>query len=150
MDTHRVSKGLSQIYKFPSPNNYIKRNAANYIKGKRKDSRILTDDEREKLKKKLVEDGAKRLNRNIARVKENLKLVQKVQPSHENYFIRTYFRLKHNQPENVSDRMAVVLEAGKYQCSATIKFLNQINASERNFSIRHKAFLILQGWGGNL
>ena len=81
------------------------------------------------------------------KIGQSQKYIQHVVPSYSNYYIQTYFAGKHQNPTDIDTRYAVLQEASKYKSPVTIKFLYKVNASERNYHLRHFAFLTLQKFG---
>lgn len=148
MDNGLQRKGFPKRYYFPSPNTYLKKVAAPYVKNECLHNKLKLDfDKRNELRSILSQNCKDIQNRRKEKQIENLKYVQTVNPSYSNYYIETYFRIKHNNPIDVDARYAILVEASKYKSPETIKFLQKINASERNFHLRHFAFLALQKFG---
>lgn len=151
MDKGLVRKGFPKRYYFPSPNNYLKKISAPQINKIRKlhlsPSFIIDEEKRKTIRKKLQKECIQKvINRNI-KLQENLQYIQLTTPEYSNYYIDTYFKSKKSNPTDVDTRYAVLMEASKYKSPATIKFLHRVNASERNFNLRHFAFLTLQKFG---
>ena len=71
------------------------------------------------------------------KIGQNQKYIQHVVPSYSNYYIQTYFAGKYQNPTDIDTRYAVLQEASKYKSPVTIKFLYKVNASERNYHLRH-------------
>lgn len=150
MDEGRKKKGFPEIYFFPTPNEYIFKRAHAILKNTRfKHSKgcYLSNDEISTKREILIKECNRKLLIRKEKLEANLQLIQKVTPSYTNYFIKEYFRLKHAKPFDVTSRYVLLQEASKYKCSATIKFLYKVNASERNFNLRNFAFLTLQKFG---
>lgn len=148
LDVGLQRKGFPKRYYFPSPNNYLRAIAAPIIKNNHLYNELKVDAEKRKELKaalmqrcKLIQESRKE------KLKENSKYIQTVNPSYSNYYIETYFKIKHSNPIDVDSRYAVLVEASKYKCPETIKFLHKINASERNFHLRYFAFSTLQKFG---
>lgn len=150
MDEGRQRKGFPKIYFFLPPDEYIlKRSHAilsntrfNHSKGN-----YLSAIEISTKREILIQECNKKLLIRQDKLKSNLQLVQEVTPTYTNYFIKEYFRLKRIKPEDVTSRYVLLQEASKYKCTSTIVFLHKVNASERNFQLRHFAFLTLQKFG---
>lgn len=148
MDERLQKKGLPKRYFFPSPNSYLKNIAVQIIQNSHLYNKIKVDTEKRKeLRTVLTQQCEAIQKRRKEKLKENLKYVQTVNPSYSNYYIDNYFRFKHNNPIDIDARYAVLVEASKYKSPETIKFLHKVNASERNFHLRHFAFLTLQKYG---
>ena len=147
MDRKREKKGLKRLYNFPSPFNFVKRNARPLITRYQKQPSTINEEEKERIKYNLEERAKEILSRRNKKSNHNMRLVQTVKPTYLSYFEQTYFKLKRNDPSNVDDRFAVVIETSIFKCPDTIRFLHKVNDSERNYHIRHKAFSILQSWG---
>lgn len=99
------------------------------------------------LEKKILEQGLCKQKNRKDKIGQNQKYIQHVVPSYSNYYIQTYFAGKHQNPTDIDTRYAVLQEASKYKSPITIKFLHKVNASERNYHLRHFAFLTLQKFG---
>lgn len=148
MDDGLNKKGFPKRYFFPSPVEYIKKISAPIIKNKALHQKlILYAEEREKFRNSLIKKCTIKREERKARLEENLKYTQKVNPTYSNYYIQTYFRCKRTNPIDVDTRYAVLVEASKYKSPVTIKFLHKVNASERNYHLRYFAFQTLQKLG---
>lgn len=148
MDDVLRKKGFPKRYCFPSPNNYLKAVATPYIKNKNLYVQLKLDSKKqEELRSTLMQHSKEIQQKRRDKLKENLKYVQTVNPSYSNYYIETYFRIKHSNPTDVDARYAILVEASKYKSQKTITFLHKINASERNYHLRYFAFLTLQRFG---
>lgn len=150
MDEGRKRKGFPKIYFFPKPSDYILKRSNSIInntKFKHSKGAYLCDDEISTKRELLIQESNKKVEKRQEKLESNLQLVQEVTPSYTNYFIKEYFRLKRNKPDDVTSRYVLLQEASKYKCTSTIVFLHKVNASERNFQLRHFAFLTLQQFG---
>lgn len=148
MDDRLSKKGFPKRYFFPAPSTYLIKVSKPIIRNKAlHDKLILPDEECEEFRKHLIEQSLKVRQKRELQLKENLKYKQQVTPSYSNYYIQTYFHSKRHNPIDVDTRYAVLLEASKYKSPVTIKFLHKVNASERNFHLRHFAFRTLQNFG---
>lgn len=148
MDIGLQKKGFPKRYYFPSPNNYLKTIATPFIKNKRLYAELKVDAEkRNELKIALMQQCEVKQKGRKEKLENNLKYIQTVNPSYSNYYIDTYFKIKHSNPIDVDERYAVLVEASKYKSPETIKFLHKVNASERNFHLRNFAFLTLLKFG---
>ena len=146
-----VKKGFKKRYFFPSPIiflNDISKHVINKIRNSQsKSDYILSEEERIKKRKNLLINSEEKIKADHKRRNNNLKYIQEVKPKHSNYFMDEYFKLKHQNPQDVTSRYTVLLEASKYKCNETIQFLHKVNASERNFNLRQFAFRSLQKFG---
>ena len=148
MDDGLEKKGFPKRYFFPSPAVYIKKVSAPIIKNKALHEKlILKTEERTEFRKTLLEECAKKRKERKEKLVSNLKYTQKITPSYSNYYIQTYFHCKQANPVDVDTQYAVLIEASKYKSPITIKFLHRVNASERNYHLRHFAFQALQKFG---
>lgn len=148
MDNVLRRKGFSKRYYFPSPYTYLKKDAVLLIRNKSLYNRLkLSPKERNEQKDLLMQQCREKQEKRRNKLKENLKLMQTVNPSYSNYYIYAYFKCKHENPTDVDDRYVILHEAAKYISPVTIKFLQKVNASERNFHLRQFAFLTLQKFG---
>lgn len=147
MDRGRILKHFKPIYYFPPPSKFLLGTARNHITRIRRRhicGEIKTEDERAVLYNKYREKSLVCTDRRNARAKEAYDMVQLVEPEFSNYFIKTYFDIKHHHPEDVDSRMRILEEAAKFKCAATITFMRKVNSAERNFTLRHFAFETLQ------
>ncbi len=151
MDEGLVKNGFKKRYFFPSPNTFLKTVSSKTISIIRINHKENTGDsveaERTEFRSELLRQTQNKIAKKTEILDSNLKHVQELEPEYSNYFIDQYFNIKHNEPEDVSTRFIILLEASKYKCRETIKFLQKVNASERNFNLRHFAFLTLQKFG---
>lgn len=150
MDKGRRKKGFPEIYFFPLPIDYIlKRSHAllSNTRFKHTNDVYLSDEEILTKRETLIQESNNKLFIRQKKLKSNLQFVQEVTPTYTNYFIKEYFRLKRIRPDDVTSRYALLQEASKYKCTGTIVFLHKVNAAERNFQLRHFAFLTLQNFG---
>lgn len=148
MDDGLEKKGFPKRYFFPSPAVYIKKVSAPIIKNKALHEKlILKTEERTEFRKILLEECAKKRKERKEKLVSNLKYTQKITPSYSNYYIQTYFHCKQANPVDIDTQYAVLIEASKYKSPITIKFLHRVNASERNYHLRHFAFQALQKFG---
>lgn len=148
MDKVREKKGLPRIYFFPKPTKYLQYIALPIIHNKRLYHQLKkSESERVELREALLKQSQCKQKKRKDKLEQNLKYVQKVAPSYSNYYIQAYFTGKHQTPTDIDTRYAVLQEASKYKSPVTIKFLHKVNASERNYHLRHFAFLTLQGFG---
>jgi len=149
MDEGRRKKGLPEIYFFPSPADYIIKRAQNLSNARFNHAKGACQPDEENFTKRemLIQENNNKVVNRRNKLESNLQLVQEVTPTYTNYFIKEYFWLKRNKPADVTSRYVLLQEASKYKCTSTIVFLHKVNASERNFQLRHFAFLTLQKFG---
>ncbi|MDD4968024.1 MAG: toll/interleukin-1 receptor domain-containing protein [Paludibacter sp.] len=150
MDEGLAKKGFPKRYFFPQPNEFIisliNQNVKS-LRNKHEYGIILNPDKRNQLREQLLRECENRVNKRKQVQKDNLLFVQKTTPEYTNYFIKAYFECKRCNPQDVDRRYAVIKEASLYKSPQTIKFLHKVNASERNYHLRHLAFLTLQKFG---
>ena len=148
MDNRRERKGLPKIYFFPKPISYLRSIALPIIHNKGLHNQLKkSDKERVELREGLLEQNLCKQKKRKDKLGINLKYIQQVVPSYSNYYIQAYFRGKHQTPTDIDTRYAVLQEVSRYKSPVTIKFLYKVNASERNYHLRHFAFHILQQFG---
>lgn len=141
-------KGFPKRYYFPSPNNYLKKIATPIINNKALFYQLKKEVKQpEERKAMLLQQCKEKQDKRKKQLNTNLKYIQIAKPAYSNYYIKTYFKIKHSNPTDVDTRYSILLEASKYKTTETIKFLHKVNASERNFSLRHFAFTSLQKFG---
>ncbi len=151
-DQQRRKKGLSRLqYNFPKPEDFVlfkTKAVRKNIRDKHKKGVLLTNEEREALRRKYTAKAAKREaeKEQVRREIENMQ--QNVAPAHTNYFIKTYFYVKRVHPEDVDTRMRILEEAAKFKCYETEVFFRKVNAAERNYTLRNFAFRTLQATFG--
>lgn len=147
MDKERIRKHQRPIYHFPNPVVFLQqrsRAALNIIRTKHIQGHILSDEERLQLRTKYEQRSKKRQADKNAELIKIEQYQQLIVPDHTNYFISTYFKIKHNHPEDVNTRMRILQEAAKFKCKETVSFLFKVNASERNIHLREFAYRTLQ------
>lgn len=147
MDRRRKHKHQQPIYYFPKPEDFILQNSITIRKKTRQKHQqvlILPDDERQTRRRQYEEKSKRRLAERRKKQEEISKYQQLVTPAYSNYFIETYFSVKHTHPEDVNTRMRILEEASKFKCKETIAFMFKVNSAERNYNLRHFAFLTLQ------
>lgn len=148
MDKVRVHKGLPRMYFLPKPINYLETVSKPIIQNKELHKRlVMTKEERVKLRQTLIVQNDVIIKKRKDTLAKNLRYIQETTPSYTNYYIQAYFSVKHQKPIDIDTRYAVLQEASRYKCPATIKFLYKVNASERNFHLRYFAFRTLQQFG---
>ena len=81
--------------------------------------------------------------RRRSRIDENTKNIQKVDPGFIDALIYAY----HRRENTINDKMEIIREIIKYDCSRTFNFLSKINDCEKNDEIRNLAFNQLQSDG---
>ena len=147
MDRERSRKHIKPIYFFPEPINLLIHNSIS-IRNRTRNLHNLgvVKDEKERvtLRNKYELKTMKRETEKARRKKRNEELQQNVMPSFSNYFIKTYFYVKHTHPDDVNSRMRILEEAAKFKCPETISFMFKVNSAERNYHLRFFAFQTLQ------
>ena len=148
MDKGREKKGFPKIYFFPKPISYLRSIALPIIHNEGLYNQLKKPEkERVELREALLEQSLGKQKKRKDKIGLNQKYVQQVVPSYSNYYIQAYFTGKHQKPTDIDTRYAVLQEASKYKSPITIRFLYKVNASERNYHLRHFAFLTLQKFG---
>lgn len=148
MDKGREKKGFPKIYFFPKPISYLRSIALPIIHNQGLYNQLKKPEkERVEFKEKLLKQNLCKQKNRKDKIGQNQKYIQHVVPSYSNYYIQTYFAGKYQNPTDIDTRYAVLQEASKYKSPVTIKFLYKVNASERNYHLRHFAFLTLQKFG---
>jgi hypothetical protein len=134
-------------YNFPEPLEFVLFKSKAVRKNKRnqhKQGEILSEQERKTLYNKYSKRAIKKESEK-SEIKHSIEEMQQaVTPPHANYFIHTYFAVKHKHPEDVHTRMRILEEAAKFTCEETEVFMRIVNASERNYYLRSFAFKTLQ------
>ena len=150
MDDGLAKKGFSKRYFFPQPNEFVNsliNQNVKSLRNKHEKGIMLNADRRNQLKEQLLKECEIKVNKRKQVQKDNLLFVQKTTPEYTNYYIKAYFECKRCNPLDVDRRYAIIKEASLYKCPQTIQFLHKVNASERNYHLRHLAFLTLQKFG---
>lgn len=147
MDRERSRKHIKPIYFFPEPINLLIHNSIS-IRNRTRNLHNLgvvkDEQERVTLRNKYELKTMKRETEKARGKKKNEELQQNVMPSFSNYFIKTYFYVKHTHPDDVNSRMRILEEAAKFKCPETISFMFKVNSAERNYHLRFFAFQTLQ------
>lgn len=147
MDEGLSRKGFPKRYFFPSPIVFLKQVSVHKIKAIRHYHNMgncLNNAEQEQIKQQLSFKCQVKLNKRKSKKEENLLLTQTATPTYTNYFIKSYFDSKRNDPLDINRRYAILKEVSLYRSPVTIKFLHKVNASERNYTLRYYAFTVLQ------
>ncbi len=150
MDEDLAKKGFPKRYFFPQPNEFINsliNQNVKSLRNKHENGIILNPDKRYQLREQLLRECENKVNKRKQVQNDNLLFVQKTSPEYTNYFIKAYFECKRCNPQDVGRRYSVIKEASLYKSPQTVKFLHKVNASERNYHLRHLAFLTLQKFG---
>lgn len=147
MDRGRIRKHVKPIYHFSPPSKFLLEVARHPIVQARKQhvlGEVKPEEERDTLYRKCREKSLVRISKREDREKEACNSLQNVEPRFLHNFIKTYFDIKRRHPEDVDSRMRILEEVAKFKCTATISFMRKVNSAERNFTLRHFAFEVLQ------
>ena len=87
------------------------------------------------------------LDERKAQEEQKLTYVQTVRPQYSGFLLGKYLRHRRTHPEDIDTCYMYLQEASKYKCRDTIDLLQKVNAAERNYHLRHFAFLTLQKFG---
>lgn len=134
-------------YNFPKPLEFVLSKSKAVSKNKRdqhKQGVILSEQERIALHDKYFKRAVKKESEKAEMRQAIGEMLQSVTPPHANYFIDTYFAVKHKKPEDVHTRMRILEEAAKFTCEETEVFMRKVNSTERNYYLRSFAFKTLQ------
>jgi len=112
--------------------------------GKRKLHKTnFNEDSRLKKYSKIQEDTKKRMLKINEKVDSAKKDIQDVEPAYIDIFIQAY----HKKGISQDEKMEIVKELQKYDCSKSVEFFQKLNDSEKNSQIRIMAFKHLQKIG---
>lgn len=145
-----VKRGKKRRYKFPKPSNFILYNAAQVIQNERdKHAKGITVKPEHIVQRKaeLIDAAQRKIAQRKAKQEKKLAYVQSVRPEYSGYLLGQYLRHRRTHPEDVDTCYMYLQEASKYKCRDTIDLLQKVNAAERNYFLRHFAFLTLQKFG---
>lgn len=134
-------------YHFPEPLAFVLSKSKAVRKNKRNQHNqgvIHSEQERIALHDKYLKRAIKKESEKAERRQAIGEMQQEVTPPHANYFIDTYFAVKHKTPEDVHTRMRILEEAAKFTCEETEIFMRKVNSTERNYHLRNFAFKTLQ------
>ena len=146
IERQRLHKTRVQ-YNFPEPLAFVLLKSQAERKNKRdqhKQGKILSEQERIALHEKYFNRAAKKEREKSEKRHSIEDMQQVVTPPYTNYFIDTYFKVKHQHPEDIHTRMRILEEAAKFSCEETEAFLRKVNSTERNYYLRSFAFKTLQ------
>lgn len=149
-DERLVKRGKKRRYKFPKPSNFILYKAAQVIQNERdKHAKGINvkPEHIDQRKAELIEAAQCVIAKRKAKQEQKLKYVQSVRPEYSGYLLGKYLRHRRTHPEDVDTCYMYLHEASKYKCRDTIDLLQKVNAVERNYYLRHFAFLTLQKFG---
>lgn len=147
MDRGRIRKHFKPIYHFAPPAAFLLGVARCHIARTRKHhllGEVKSEEERDAIYRKHRAKSLVSMTKREHHENEVRNSLQMAEPEFSNYFIKTYFDIKRNHPEDVDSRMRILEEAAKFKCAATISFMRKVNSAERNFILRHFAFETLQ------
>lgn len=149
-DERLVKRGKKRRYKFPKPSNFILYKAEHVIvktRNKHKQGVTLDNEKIEQRKAELKDIAKKEIESRINRQEQRLAYVQNVRPQYSGFLLGKYLRHRRTHPEDVDTCYMYLQEASKYKCRDTIDLFQKVNAAERNYYLRHFAFLTLQRFG---
>jgi len=149
-DERLVKRGKKRRYKFPKPDNFVLYKAEQIITNTRiKHAQGTVPDQKSvERQKEVLEKTAKEIiDARNAKEKQKLTYVQTVRPQYSGFLLGKYLRHRRTHPEDVDTCYMYLQEASKYKCRDTIDLLQKVNAAERNYHLRHFAFLTLQKFG---
>lgn len=149
-DERLVKRGKKRRYKFPEPSNFILYKAEQVLvktRNKHKQG-VIPDNEKIELRKaELKEIAKKEIESRKNKQEQKLTYVQNVRPQYSGFLLGKYMRHRRTHPEDIDTCYMFLQEASKYKCRDTIDLLQKVNAAERNYYLRHFAFLTLQRFG---
>ncbi len=149
-DERLVKRGKKRRYKFPKPDNFVLYKAEQIITNTRSKHAqgTVPDQKSVERQKEVLEKTAKEIiDARNAKEKQKLTYVQTVRPQYSGFLLGKYLRHRRTHPEDVDTCYMYLQEASKYKCRDTIDLLQKVNAAERNYHLRHFAFLTLQKFG---
>lgn len=149
-DERLMKLGKKRRYKFPRPDNFVLYKAEQIITKTRSyhAQGSVPDQESVKRKKELLKKAAQEvISARKAKEEQKLTYVQTVRPQYSGFLLGRYLHHRRTHPEDVDTCYMYLQEASKYKCRDTIDLLQKVNAVERNFYLRHFAFMTLQKFG---
>ena len=149
-DERLVKRGKKRRYKFPKPDNFVLYKAKQIITKTRINhaQSSVPDQESVERHKEILQKKAKEvIEARKAKEEQKLTYVQTVRPQYSGFLLGKYLRHRRTHPEDVDTCYMYLQEASKYKCRDTIDLLQKVNAAERNYHLRHFAFLTLQKFG---
>lgn len=149
-DERLVKRGKKRRYKFPKPDNFVLYKAKRIITKTRINHAqgSVPDQESVERHKEILQKKAKEvIEARKAKEEQKLTYVQTVRPQYSGFLLGKYLRHRRTHPEDVDTCYMYLQEASKYKCRDTIDLLQKVNAAERNYHLRHFAFLTLQKFG---
>lgn len=149
-DERLVKRGKKRRYKFPKPDNFVLYKAERIIsntRGKHAQGSIPDLESVERKKEILKKTAQEVLDERKAQEEQKLTYVQTVRPQYSGFLLGKYLRHRRTHPEDIDTCYMYLQEASKYKCRDTIDLLQKVNAAERNYHLRHFAFLTLQKFG---
>lgn len=149
-DERLVKQGKKRRYKFPKPFNFVLYKADQIIKNTRSkhENGITPSQENiEQKKKELKAAAQKEIEQRKVKLEQKLTFVQNVRPEYSGFLLGKYLRHRRTHPEDVDTCYRYLQEASKYKCRDTIDLFQKVNAAERNYHLRHFAFITLQHFG---
>ena len=134
-------------YSFSEPLGFVLFKSKAVRKNKRvqhKQGVVLSEEERIVLHEKYSKRSVKKEKEKLEKRQSIEEMQQSVTPPHTNYFIDTYFAVKHQHPEDVYTRIWILEEAAKFSWEEVEVFMRKVNSKERNFYLRSFAYKTLQ------
>lgn len=144
----RVLKGKSSVYAYSSPENFL------LLKSQRQGKYSLSfmkaknyGGSQDEIKENLRERALRKLAKRNAQEQRRERYKQHMEPTYVDMHIKAYFQVRKQNPADVDTRYLIVHELAKYNCEATIRFLEQLVRSEKNLSLQHYAWESLNSFG---
>ena len=135
-----IRKGKKSRYNFRKPYNFIMDCSYGIRKKIRRNPEKISNEEKEKLRKDIMENSYKKLAIYKQKIEKNLYLVQEISPKYEKEYIDYYFKSK-----DLHVKLEIIRELSKYKSDKIIQFFYKVNACTRNFSLKEESMKYIQG-----
>lgn len=146
----RKQKGYKKVVFFPEPDDLLKLTSKSYIVKTRKahnNGEVETSEEIARRIASLEEDSKIKIAKRKQKEESFLLFAQNVTPKYIKNLIRMYYKTRKENTIDVNSRYLLLLEIAQFKCKESITFLYQINACDKNNSMRFLAFNLLQQMG---
>ena len=146
-DEFLVKQGKKRRYKPLAPRKYffslpkVKHMLSSSQRKGHKEHFDLT--ERKKIFDELDKKRTSKLNKRNFKIQQAKMNLQEVEPMFLDALIAAY----HRKGNTIDDKLEILKEIQKYDCSESVRFCRKINDSERNNQVRKMAFYYLQKIG---
>lgn len=143
LNDNREKRHLRKVPALAAPQDYLEKRSKAIIVNRRK---ALTKEspieEAEKLYQTL-RAKAVQVRAKAARKEKEMFAVQQLKPEEFEMLQKMYFELRKKSPQDIDERLNILLEIAKYKSKETVTFLKKIQNCERNSNLQQYAYQAL-------